>query len=134
MPAPAIRVRHPKPPGLKRLHHIPSVILLKTPEYGIEHTYVLSEQNVSTAMRKGKPVHYLPLYMAHLVAADAAPEREGIANPLASTIAPLQNCPRLSRGPCAEPRAWPGPVRRIAHLARNRGFSGVPVRGIAHLT
>ena len=37
-------------------------------EYGIERAYVLSEANVSTEVRGGKSVRYLPLYMLPLVA------------------------------------------------------------------
>ena len=46
--------------------------LLGTEEYGIEEAVVLSEANVSRGARAGKPVHYLPLYMAGLVAAEAS--------------------------------------------------------------
>ena len=46
--------------------------LLGTEEYGIEEAVVLSEANVSQGQRAGKPVHYLPLYMAGLVAAEAS--------------------------------------------------------------
>ena len=46
--------------------------LLGTPEYGIDEAIVLSEANVSQGRREGKPVHYLPLYMAGLVAAEAS--------------------------------------------------------------
>ncbi len=37
--------------------------LLGTAEYDIEAAYVLSEYNVSTGERGGKPIYYLPLYM-----------------------------------------------------------------------
>lgn len=46
--------------------------LLGTEEYGIEEAIVLSEANVSQGQRMGKTVHYLPLYMAGLVAAEAS--------------------------------------------------------------
>ena len=46
--------------------------LLGTEEYGIEEAVVLSEANVSQGRRMGKVVHYLPLYMAGLVAAEAS--------------------------------------------------------------
>lgn len=46
--------------------------LLGTEEYGIEEAVVLSEANVSRGNRMGKAVHYLPLYMASLVAAEAS--------------------------------------------------------------
>ena len=52
--------------------------LLGTPEYGIEEAVVLSEANVSQGQREGKPVHYLPLYMAGLVAAEASTPRTDI--------------------------------------------------------
>lgn len=44
--------------------------LLGTAEYGIERAYVLSEHNVSAGERKGKPVHYLPLYMTMCLASE----------------------------------------------------------------
>jgi predicted AAA+ superfamily ATPase len=46
--------------------------LLGTEDYGIEEAVVLSEANVSQGQRGGKPVHYLPLYMVGLVAAEAS--------------------------------------------------------------
>ena len=46
--------------------------LLGTEEYGIEEAVVMSEANVSLGQRGGKPVHYLPLYMVGLVAAEAS--------------------------------------------------------------
>lgn len=46
--------------------------LLGTEEYRIEEAVVLSEANVSQGQRKGKTIHYLPLYMAGLVAAEAS--------------------------------------------------------------
>lgn len=46
--------------------------LLGTDEYGIEEAVVLSEANVSQSRRAGKIVHYLPLYMVGLVAAEAS--------------------------------------------------------------
>ena len=46
--------------------------LLGTDEYGIEEAVVLSEANVSQGRRAGKTVHYLPLYMVGLVAAEAS--------------------------------------------------------------
>ena len=52
--------------------------LLGTPEYGIDEAIVLSEANVSQGRREGKPVHYLPLYMAGLVAAEASTPLTGI--------------------------------------------------------
>lgn len=42
--------------------------LLETKECGIDQAFVLSEANVSIGERKGKPVIYLPLYMAPLLA------------------------------------------------------------------
>ena len=55
--------------------------LLGTEAYGIDFAVVLSEANVSVGERAGKPVRYLPLYMAHCIAADAAAGagREGSA-------------------------------------------------------
>lgn len=46
--------------------------LLGTPDFGIEYAYVLSEANVSTRERAGKPVHYLPMYMMDCVAKEAS--------------------------------------------------------------
>ncbi|MBQ9002634.1 MAG: DUF4143 domain-containing protein, partial [Eggerthellaceae bacterium] len=46
--------------------------LLGTEEFGIREAVVLSEANVSQGRRMGKAVHYLPLYMAGLVAAEAS--------------------------------------------------------------
>ena len=46
--------------------------LLGSEEYGINQAVVLSEANVSTEYRMDKPVYYLPLYMAYLVAGEAA--------------------------------------------------------------
>lgn len=46
--------------------------LLGVEEYGIEEAVVLSEANVSVSYRGGKRVTYLPLYMAHLLARQAA--------------------------------------------------------------
>ena len=46
--------------------------LLGTDAYGIEEAVVLSEANVSQGRRAGKTVHYLPLYMVGLVAAEAS--------------------------------------------------------------
>ncbi len=46
--------------------------LLGTEAYGIEEAVVLSEANVSQGWRAGKPVHYLPLYMAGYIAAEAS--------------------------------------------------------------
>lgn len=48
--------------------HVALDNLLRSREYGIERAYVLSEANVSTGVREGKPVRYLPLYMLPLVA------------------------------------------------------------------
>lgn len=62
--------------------------LLRTADYGIESACVLSERNVSTVMREGKPVYYLPLYMAHLVAREAVSEREGVVNALEGVTVP----------------------------------------------
>lgn len=44
--------------------------LLGTPEYGIEYAYVLSEYNVSSKVREGKTVYYLPLYMSLCLASE----------------------------------------------------------------
>ena len=52
--------------------HVALNNLLSTEEYGIEEAVVLSEANVSQGQRGGKPVHYLPLYMAGLIAAEAS--------------------------------------------------------------
>lgn len=38
--------------------------VLGTEEYGIQRAYVLSEANLSVGERQGKPVYYLPIYMA----------------------------------------------------------------------
>ncbi|RVU97207.1 DUF4143 domain-containing protein [Coriobacteriales bacterium OH1046] len=48
--------------------HVALNNLLRFDEYGIEFAYMLSESNVSTEIREGKPVRYLPLYMLPLVA------------------------------------------------------------------
>lgn len=45
--------------------------LLKTPDYGIDEACVLSMANVETREREGKPVRYLPLYMAFCIAEEA---------------------------------------------------------------
>ena len=50
--------------------HVALNNLLGTAEYGIGRAYVLSEHNVSRGERKGKPVYYLPLYMAMCLAAE----------------------------------------------------------------
>lgn len=42
--------------------------LLGTPDYGIDEACVLSMANLETREREGKPVRYLPLYMAFCVA------------------------------------------------------------------
>ena len=55
--------------------HVAFINLLGTAEYGIGRAYVLSEHNVSRGDRKGKPVHYLPLYMTMCLAAERG-ERE----------------------------------------------------------
>lgn len=41
--------------------------LLGTGEYGVECAYVLSEANLSIGERAGKPVYYVPLYLAPFV-------------------------------------------------------------------
>lgn len=45
--------------------------VLGTDEYGVSCAYVLSEANVSQMVRKGKTVHYLPLYMLMCLDAEA---------------------------------------------------------------
>ncbi|MBQ9004186.1 MAG: DUF4143 domain-containing protein, partial [Eggerthellaceae bacterium] len=52
--------------------HVALNNLLSSGEYEIERAYVLSEANVSMEKRAGGVVHYLPLYFAPLVAAEAA--------------------------------------------------------------
>ena len=52
--------------------------LLGTAEFGIDEAVVLSEANVSVAERAGKRVCYLPLYMAGLVASEAASRKAGV--------------------------------------------------------
>lgn len=52
--------------------------LLETDEYGIECAYVLSEHNVSTGLRKGKPVYYLPLYMTMCLERERGDGFEGV--------------------------------------------------------
>ncbi len=52
--------------------HVALNNLLGTDGYGIEEAIVLSEGNVSQGWRAGKAVHYLPLYMVGLVAAEAS--------------------------------------------------------------
>lgn len=58
--------------------HVALNNLLETDEYGIEYAYVLSEHNVSTEMRKGKPVYYLPLYMTMCLSFERGDDLERI--------------------------------------------------------
>ncbi len=57
--------------------HVALNNLLKTEDYGIERAYVLSEHNVSSEMRNGKPIHYLPLYMTMCLASERGDNLEG---------------------------------------------------------
>lgn len=50
--------------GKSYKRHVALNNLLSSSEFGVEEAYVLSEANVSTELRSGKPVHYLPLYLA----------------------------------------------------------------------
>ena len=51
--------------------------LLGTEEYGVECAYVLSEANISVGERAGKPVYYVPLYLAPFVIEGLVPEHVG---------------------------------------------------------
>ncbi|MFW4356778.1 ATP-binding protein [Gordonibacter sp. KGMB07426] len=59
-------------------HHVALNNLLETEEYGIECAYVLSEHNVSTEVREGKPVYYLPLYMTLCLSLERGNDLEGV--------------------------------------------------------
>lgn len=52
--------------------------LLGTPDFGIDEACVLSMRNIERAERKGKPVWYLPLYMALCIAEKADGSLVGI--------------------------------------------------------
>ncbi len=67
--------------------------LLGTVSYGIEEAVVLSEANVSAGERSGKPVWYLPLYMAWLVAEGAAPGGEGAGRRAAALLSSVDAAP-----------------------------------------
>lgn len=48
--------------------HVALNNLLSVEEFGIEKAFVVSEANVSTELRAGKPVHYIPLYLVPFLA------------------------------------------------------------------
>ena len=62
--------------------HVALNNLLKSEEYGIEKAYVLSEANVSSEVREGGIVYYLPLYLLPFVVQEA--KDKGLAGVAAS--------------------------------------------------
>lgn len=75
--------------------HVALNNLLAVEDYGVQEAYVLSEANVSQGRRSGKPVCYLPLYLAPFVARrmvseeiDAAEELERFGAGVASLVIP----------------------------------------------
>ena len=54
--------------GKSYKRHVALNNLLSTEEFGVGEAYVLSEANISSELRSGKPVHYVPLYLVPFVA------------------------------------------------------------------
>ncbi len=63
--------------------HIALNNLLSSDEFGVEEAFVLSEANIATETRSGKPVYYLPLYLAPFVAERYVAEGVDAADELA---------------------------------------------------
>ena len=69
--------------GKSYKRHVALNNLLSTEEFGVGEAYVLSEANVSSELRSGKPVHYVPLYLAPFVAERYVAEGVDAADELA---------------------------------------------------